>query len=111
MGLILKPSVPDWKQVNLYQYGLTSVTSAQLLVGTDLPPQSGTLACEKVLVPQTGKAVDGFCPGAVQVCASRPVQNITMYIAVRRNLIVLVVPISLVIEQANILNAAYGRQK
>jgi len=34
--------------------------------GTTLPPQIGTLLCVKVLVPQTGNAVEGFCPGALQ---------------------------------------------
>jgi hypothetical protein len=29
----------------------------------------GTVVCWKTLVPQTGKAVAGVCPGVVQVCA------------------------------------------
>lgn len=32
-------------------------------------PQMGTELCEKVVVPQTGKAVEGFWPSAVHVCA------------------------------------------
>jgi hypothetical protein len=31
--------------------------------------QRGTSACLNVFVPQTGKAVEGFWPGVVQVCA------------------------------------------
>lgn len=34
-------------------------------LGTDLPPQRFTEACTKLLVPQTGNAVEGFCPSEV----------------------------------------------
>lgn len=56
----------------MYQKGLMSVSRSppQLLKGIFRPPQSGTEVCENVLVPQTGKAVEGFCPGVVQTdCA------------------------------------------
>ena len=54
-----------------------------------LPPQRGTLLWVKVLVPQTGKAVDGFCPGAVQgVCAQVPENNRVNIIAVSIDFIV-----------------------
>ena len=63
MGVITKPSVPEVKQVNLYQKGFLSSNKVPLhLEGTVLPPQIGTDNCEKEAVPQTGKAVSGFCP-------------------------------------------------
>ena len=37
-------------------------------VGSVLPPQAGTEVCVKILVPQTGNAVDGFCPNVLQDC-------------------------------------------
>jgi len=33
--------------------------------GIRLPPQLGTVVWENTLVPQTGKAVAGFCPSVV----------------------------------------------
>ena len=62
--------MPEEKQVNLYQYGLRSVRPV-LPHGPTMSrlPQSGTLFCVNVVVPQTGKAVCGFWPGLVQVCA------------------------------------------
>ena len=71
MGVISNPRVPETKQVNLYQNGFLSWNSAAELAqgaGIDLSPQIGTLDCEKVVEPQTGKAVPGFCPKAVHVC-------------------------------------------
>ena len=71
MGLIRKPSVPPAKQVNLYQNGFLSEKGAlgQGGDGIERPPQYGTVVCENIVVPQTGKAVDGFCPNVVQVWA------------------------------------------
>jgi hypothetical protein len=40
-------------------------------VGTVLFPQIGTEVWANVEVPQTGKAVSGFCPRAVQTCANK----------------------------------------
>ena len=71
MGLIRKPNVPPVKQVNLYQKGFLSENGAlgQGGDGIERPPQYGTVVCENMVVPQTGKAVDGFCPNVVQVWA------------------------------------------
>src|SRR6478609_5903762 len=38
------------------------------MVGILLPPQAGTEVCVKNVVPQTGKAENGFCPKVVQAC-------------------------------------------
>ena len=69
MGLIRKPNVPPAKQVNLYQNGFLSEKGplGQDGAGTERTPQNGTVVCEKTVVPQTGNAVDGFCPSVVQV--------------------------------------------
>jgi hypothetical protein len=88
MGEILKARVPVWKQVNLYQNGLISERRPGLQEGEliPLPPHNGTLFWVKVEFPQTGKAVDGFCPGAVQgVWAVRQVQNRTRERQVSKN--------------------------
>ena len=71
MGLIRKPNVPPAKQVNLYQKGFLSENGAlgQGGAGIERPPQNGTVVCANTVVPQTGKAVDGFCPSVVQVWA------------------------------------------
>lgn len=57
--------------MNLYQKGLISVSvSEQEALATGLLPQVGTADCVNTLVPHTGNAVPGFCPGVVQiVCA------------------------------------------
>ena len=57
--------------MNLYQYGFLSVKGVVPVQreGTNLLPQMFTELCMKVEVPQTGKAVSGFCPKVVQVCA------------------------------------------
>jgi hypothetical protein len=70
LGVIWKPNVPVAKQVNLYQNGFLSEKGprGQGGAGMLLPPQNGTVVCEKTEVPQTGKAVAGFCPSAVQIC-------------------------------------------
>lgn len=55
--------------MNLYQKGFVSVTLSRLHNdGSILLPQSGTVCCLNKVVPQTGNAVDGFCPRVVQVC-------------------------------------------
>ena len=61
-GLIRKPNVPLLKQLNLYQKGFLSEKGVlgQGGAGIERPPQKGTVVCEKTVVPQTGKAVDGF---------------------------------------------------
>ena len=66
-----KPNVPVVKQVNLYQKGFLSEKGplGQVGAGIERPPQNGTVVCENTDRPQTGKAVDGFWPSVVQVCA------------------------------------------
>ena len=70
---MVKPNVPDLKQVNLYQKGFTSRMPPELRQvgeGKGCPSHKGTVACVNTLVPQTGKALDGFCPGPSQpACA------------------------------------------
>ena len=112
LGVILKPSVPDSKQVNLYQKGFTSVKilEAQVGAGRERPPQIGTLLWAKVLVPQTGKAVDGFCPGVVQVCAPRLPKMTAIKKAVK-NIFMNSGSAFWSNEHANICNAAYGLYK
>ena len=61
-GVITNPRVPSVKAVNLYQKGLTSdkPSSLEQGLGINRPPHKGTSFWEKVAVPQTGKAVEGF---------------------------------------------------
>src|SRR4029079_11292493 len=69
MGVIRNPRVPLEKHLNLYQNGFVSVMGSLVQgLGNNLLPQRGTVVWLNVLVPQTGKAVDGFCPKVVQTC-------------------------------------------
>ena len=50
--------------------------------------QIGTVVCWKTEVPQTGKAVEGVCPGVVQVCAEACVNPEIKQISIKRFLII-----------------------
>jgi hypothetical protein len=68
---MVNPSVPELKQVNLYQKELSVVTGT-LLHTFDarlVPVQVTTVVCVKTCVPQTGIAVAGVIPGRLQGCA------------------------------------------
>ena len=69
--------MPASKQVNLYQKAFLSVMGPLFLhlgVGNGIPVHKGTVVCVNTLVPQTGNALYGFCPGASHVC-DRDVKN------------------------------------
>ena len=60
-----------------------------------------------MLVPQTGNAVEGFCPGAVQVLCAVAFKLIEKKkVAAKKNFIVMLKSESFDIEQTNIHNAA-----
>jgi hypothetical protein len=70
--------VPAEKQVNLYQNGFLSVSTTAVEehgAGITRSPQMGTDAMLKVSVPQTGKAVPGFCPSVPHNTCVKPVDK------------------------------------
>ena len=111
---MVKPRVPPVKQVNLYQKGFKSrkITPSTPSQGPGIlvPPHTGTVVCLKTLVPQTGKAVEGVCPGVEQDWPATKALKQIRKVAVSTNFIYSG-PVNSLLEHANIKNAAREANK